>query len=34
MWTEDGADNFKHEIKFAIKGNESLADSKIKNDIK
>ena len=30
---KDADENMKHEIKFIIKSNESLAQNKIKNDI-
>ena len=30
---KDADENMKHEIKFVIKSNESLAQNKIKNDI-
>ena len=32
-WSKDGDENLKHEIEFIIKSNESLAESKIKNEI-
>ena len=32
-WLKDVDDNLKHEIEFAIKSNESLAENKIKNEI-
>ena len=32
-WLKDVDENLKHKIEFIIKSNESLAGSKIKNDI-
>ena len=32
-WPKDVDENLKHEIKFIIKSNESLAENKIKNKI-
>ena len=32
-WPKDDDDNLKHEIKFIIKSNESLAENKTKNEI-
>ena len=32
-WPKDVDENLKHEIEFIIKGNESLAENKIKNKI-
>ena len=33
-WPKDVDENLKHEIEFIIKTNESLAENKIKNEIK
>ena len=33
-WPKDVNENLKHEIEFIIKSNESLAENKIKNNIK
>ena len=33
-WAKDVDQNLKHEIEFIIKSNESLAEDKIKNEIK
>ena len=32
-WPKDVDENLKHEIKFVIKGDDSLAENKIKNKI-
>ena len=32
-WPKDVDENLNHEIEFVIKGNESLAENKIKNKI-
>ena len=32
-WPKDVDENFKHEIEFIIKSNESLAENKVKNKI-
>ena len=32
-WPKDVDENFKHEIGFIVKNNESLAENKIKNEI-
>ena len=32
-WPKDVDENWKHEIEFIIKSNESLAEKKIKNEI-
>ena len=32
-WSKDVDENLKHEIKFVIKGDDSLAENKIKNKI-
>ena len=33
-WTRNVDENLKHEIEFIIKGHESLAENKMKNEIK
>ena len=33
-WPKNVDENLKHEIEFIIKSNESLAENKIKNEIK
>ena len=32
-WPKDTDENFKHEIEFILKSNESLAENKIKTEI-
>ena len=33
-WPKDVDNNLKHKIKFVVKSNESLAENKVKNEIK